>query len=323
MMNSTINLGEQSRPRYISFLPKITVPFILLSVITIAVHTSKSSHKVEANLLKIINGQVWRVFTAIFGSQDIYRMFMNIIWLLILSKLSESRKGSFPYLCDIMVKGIFINCFSSLLFQVVMGLSHKIGWIFNIILQAQERFSYSGYGVIVLMEVFLLMSAPNPVDMNGNILSKPYIWPLRIFYVVLSIIYIPYSQAFGAGVMGILIKWRVFDCCERLQKSTVNFKLDKILRHADKFFYFYTIDEKDKQYFDNNESITIVSNTTLKVINPDNSFDEKSRIESQQETKMSSNYNSESIEYKADDTEISNIIDADIQNLDDDKKEQI
>lgn len=259
---STSNNINKSKTR--SLLPKITPPLIIFTIITLAVYFHNISQKLDANLVKIVEGEIWRITTAIFASTSIFRMFMNIIWLLLLTKLSESRKGSFPYMIDIFIKCIIVNCFSLIIYLLILSFSKRFGSIFTFICNAQEKFSYSGYGIILLIETFLLLTEPSQADNNENQKSKSYIWSLRILYISLSIIYLPYAQTLSAGITAMLVKCKFIDCCEKIQSSSINYKIEQIFKCANRFYYFSYINSNDKQYYDNNENITIVSDTTIK-----------------------------------------------------------
>lgn len=58
---------------------------------------------------KINQGQVWRLFSPALLHSDIFHLFFNMIWLIVLGKQIEQRLTSFHYLLFILLLGVFSN----------------------------------------------------------------------------------------------------------------------------------------------------------------------------------------------------------------------
>lgn len=58
---------------------------------------------------KIRQGEVWRIFTPALLHADIFHLFFNMIWLIVLGKQLEHRMKPFPYIAFILLVGIFSN----------------------------------------------------------------------------------------------------------------------------------------------------------------------------------------------------------------------
>lgn len=240
---------------------KITLPFLILSIATIIVYISGLGHQLNSNYIKISEYEIWRLFTTIFASTNIVFVILNLLWLRALSNVSETRRGSIAFVMDIFFKSLLINSFSIVIFVVLVTLARYVGWIFTYMVYAQQDWVYSGYGVLLLSEISYIFITDNQRRKDNdarNTISN--IRRLQILYVLLSIIYFPYSQAFSAGALAFLRSRGVFGCVERFEKSLWNFTIEQKLRKFDSLFYFYfeKTDEEEKFAYDDKEQNTIV-----------------------------------------------------------------
>lgn len=95
---------------------------------------------------KIREGQIWRLLTPIFLHYDIFHLFFNMIWLVVLGKQMEMRMGSFPYIVFIVIAGIFSNTL-----QYLMGGPNFIGFsgvlcaMLTFVWIRQKKAAWEGY----------------------------------------------------------------------------------------------------------------------------------------------------------------------------------
>lgn len=95
---------------------------------------------------KIREGQFWRLFTPCLLHYDIFHIFFNMIWLIVLGKQMEERLKIPRYLLFILVTGIFSN-----VIQYLMGGANFIGFsgilcaMLTFIWVRQKRAAWEGY----------------------------------------------------------------------------------------------------------------------------------------------------------------------------------
>lgn len=110
---------------------------------------------------KIREGQVWRAISPAFLHSDIFHLFFNMIWLLVLGKQIEPRMGQGRFLLFILISGVISNTA-----QYLMGGANFIGYsgilcaMLAYIWVRQQRAPWEGYQVqkatMGLMALFIL-----------------------------------------------------------------------------------------------------------------------------------------------------------------------
>ncbi len=107
---------------------------------------------------KIQQGQVWRLFTPCLLHGDLFHLFFNMIWLIVLGKQIEQRLSAGRYILFILSIGIISN-----IAQYLSGGSNFIGFsgilcgMLAFIWVRQKRAAWEGYQLDRLTLVFMLM----------------------------------------------------------------------------------------------------------------------------------------------------------------------
>lgn len=107
---------------------------------------------------KIQQGQVWRLFTPCLLHGDLFHLFFNMIWLIVLGKQIEQRLTAGRYILFILSIGIISN-----LAQYLIGGPNFIGFsgilcgMLAFIWVRQKRAAWEGYQLDRLTLVFMLM----------------------------------------------------------------------------------------------------------------------------------------------------------------------
>ena len=119
--------------------------------------------KIHAPLFeKISQGEVWRLFTPCLLHSDIFHLFFNMIWLLVLGKQMEERLGKLPFILFILITGILSN-----ISQYMMSGSNFLGFsgilcaMIAFIWVRQKRAAWEGYSLqpatIGFIAIFVLV----------------------------------------------------------------------------------------------------------------------------------------------------------------------
>jgi GlpG protein len=113
---------------------------------------------------KIRQGELWRLFTPCLLHGNMFHLFFNMIWLLVLGKMMEERLGVFRYSLFIVVVAIFSNTVQYLMSgPEFIGFSGVICGMLGFVWVRQYRVAWEGYklmpGVIPFMFFFILSMA--------------------------------------------------------------------------------------------------------------------------------------------------------------------
>lgn len=110
---------------------------------------------------KIREGEVWRLVTPIFLHADIFHLFFNMLWLLVLGKQIEQRIGPWKTLLFIVVTGVFSNTAQYLMSgSNFLGFSGVLCAMLMFIWIRQQKAPWEGYqlqrATMGFMMVFIL-----------------------------------------------------------------------------------------------------------------------------------------------------------------------
>lgn len=95
---------------------------------------------------KIREGQVWRLLTPIFLHYDIFHLFFNMIWLIVLGKQMELKLGSFRYILFILTAGILSNTAQYLMTGPnFIGFSGVLCAMLTFVRTRQKKAAWEGY----------------------------------------------------------------------------------------------------------------------------------------------------------------------------------
>lgn len=95
---------------------------------------------------KIHEGQFWRLLTPIFLHYDIFHLFFNMIWLIVLGKQMELRLGPWRYLLFIVLTGIFSNTLQYLMTGPnFLGFSGVLCAMLTFVWMRQKKAAWEGY----------------------------------------------------------------------------------------------------------------------------------------------------------------------------------
>ena len=241
------------------FASKLTFPFMLFTTISTIIYSADLTSKIDANFVKIGEFQVWRIVTSVFGSSTSFYFVLNLVWLRILSNLSEKRRGSLPFVLDILLKGVVINSFSIVIFSIIYACSKRFELIFKYAVSMQQNFVHSGYSGVLITEIFyIILNTRLSLDDLAAKEETRNLLRLKITLVLLILLYLPYSQSMSALLLAFLNKKGIFLCVERFKVSQTNFNVEQKLKRFERFFYFYFIKpEEEREYYENKEKIKI------------------------------------------------------------------
>lgn len=239
------------------FSAKLTLPFMVLSTINALVYIFELTSNIDANFVKISEYQVWRVATAIFGSSTPYHLLLNLLWLKMLSNLSERRRGSFPFILDVIFKGLLINSFSVVTYVIISSCAKRFGSQFDIALYVQQEYIYSGYSALLVSEIFfLVLTARLSLDDQRSKEEMRSLVKLKIVLLLILIINVPFSQSITAILLALLNRRGLFTCVERFKVSQLNFNIEQALKRYERLFYFYFVRSiEEREYYDSREKI--------------------------------------------------------------------
>lgn len=252
---------QENKPENKVSCIKVTIPFILLSCITMLVYFSGKSNMLSANFIKISEYELWRLFTSLFSSLNAYLMIINILYIYLLSHISESRNGSFPFLIDLMLKNLLINGMAVLFYLVIFLCARIFGSAFDYFLEIQNTYDYSGYGAILSLEVFFLLISDSDQPKEQRSWKRTCF--LRLLFLALLFLNFFYAQFLAAAVLAALFNLGMFGYLIRVQKSQFNFNLEQRLKGLKKVLYFYFIRAEESRDFFGKSEKEIISKESV------------------------------------------------------------
>jgi GlpG protein len=110
---------------------------------------------------KIREGQIWRIFSPALLHADIFHLFFNMLWLIVLGKQIEQRLKLVPYILLILLLGIFSNTAQYLMSGPnFLGFSGILCGMLAFIWVRQRQTPWEGYlldkSTFLFMTVFVL-----------------------------------------------------------------------------------------------------------------------------------------------------------------------
>lgn len=107
---------------------------------------------------KIREGQVWRLFTPCLLHGDIFHLFFNMIWLMVLGKQIEARLRAPRYILFIVIIGVISNTAQYLMSGPnFLGFSGVLCGMLAFIWVRQKRAAWEGYQIDRLTLLFMLI----------------------------------------------------------------------------------------------------------------------------------------------------------------------
>lgn len=109
---------------------------------------------------KIRQGEVWRLVTPIFLHADIFHIFFNMLWLMVLGKQIEQRTGPWKYILLVVLSAIFSNTMQYLMGgSTFLGISGVLCAMLTFIWMRQRQAPWEGYqlqkATIAFMMIFI------------------------------------------------------------------------------------------------------------------------------------------------------------------------
>jgi GlpG protein len=107
----------------------------------------ESPWNIQAPLFeKIREGQVWRLLTPVFLHYDIFHLFFNMIWLIVLGKQMEQRLGVGRYIFFIVLTGVISNTLQYLMTGPnFIGFSGVLCAMLTFVWMRQKKAAWEGY----------------------------------------------------------------------------------------------------------------------------------------------------------------------------------
>ncbi|MCB1148667.1 MAG: rhomboid family intramembrane serine protease, partial [Chlamydiia bacterium] len=100
----------------------------------------------EPLFVKIREGEVWRLFTPALLHANIFHLFFNMLWLLVLGRQMEDRLGKGRYILFILLTGIFSNTCQYLMSgSNFLGISGVLAGMLAYIWVRQRKAPWEGY----------------------------------------------------------------------------------------------------------------------------------------------------------------------------------
>lgn len=107
---------------------------------------------------KIREGQFWRTLTPIFLHYDIFHLFFNMIWLIVLGKQMEQRLGPSRYILFIVITGILSNTLQYFMAGPnFIGFSGVLCAMLTFIWVRQKRAAWEGYQLQTSTFTFIMV----------------------------------------------------------------------------------------------------------------------------------------------------------------------
>lgn len=110
---------------------------------------------------KIRQGEFWRTFTPCLLHSDIFHLFFNMVWLIVLGQQMEKRMGKKRYIFFILIVGIFSNTLQYLMSgSSFVGFSGVLTGMLAFIWVRQKKAGWEGYqlerGTLIFIAFFVL-----------------------------------------------------------------------------------------------------------------------------------------------------------------------
>lgn len=130
---------------------------------------------------KIREGQIWRFFSPCFLHGDLFHLFFNMLWLIVLGKQIEQRLSSWRYVIFILIVGIVSNTAQYLMSGPnFIGFSGVLVGMLAFIWVRQKMAAWEGYQIdrltFIFMLVFILGMAA--IQLLSFFLEKSFDWAL-------------------------------------------------------------------------------------------------------------------------------------------------
>ncbi len=132
---------------------------------------------------KIRQGEIWRLFTPSLMHYDIFHIFFNMIWLIVLGRQMEQCMGKWKYLLFIILTGIFSNTCQYLMTGVnFVGFSGVLCAMLTFIWVRQRKAAWEGYQLqgatfafiaIFILAMFALQTASFFLEVYGDLSLSP------------------------------------------------------------------------------------------------------------------------------------------------------
>lgn len=107
---------------------------------------------------KIREGEVWRLVTPIFLHYDIFHLFFNMIWLIVLGKQMEERLGAGRYILFILIAAVISNTLQYLMSGPnFLGFSGVLCAMITFVWIRQKKAAWEGYQLQSSTFVFIMI----------------------------------------------------------------------------------------------------------------------------------------------------------------------
>lgn len=113
-------------------------------------------------------GEVWRLFTPALLHNDLFHLFFNMIWLLVLGKQIENHIGILKYLLFILVAGVFSNVSQYLMSGAnFIGFSGVLCAMIMFVWVRQKKAPWEGYQLLPVTMGFISIFILAMVGLQG------------------------------------------------------------------------------------------------------------------------------------------------------------
>jgi GlpG protein len=121
-------------------------------------HAAETGLATYPTFEKIREGQFWRLFTPCLLHADLFHIFFNMLWLIVLGKQMEQRLSPLRYLIFILTIGIISNTAQYLISGPnFIGFSGILCGMLAFIWMRQKRAAWEGYQIDRLTLIFMLL----------------------------------------------------------------------------------------------------------------------------------------------------------------------
>lgn len=133
------------------------------------------------NFEKIKEGQIWRLFSPCLLHADIFHLFFNMLWLIVLGKQIEQRLQFWRYAIFILIVGIISNTAQYLMSGPnFIGFSGILCGMLAFIWIRQKRAAWEGYQIdrltLLFMLIFIISMAM--IQVFSFVLEKSFDWAI-------------------------------------------------------------------------------------------------------------------------------------------------